>query len=154
MQIWVSPWQVAHLLSIIETIKTDIPDSLAAVGADSNPDALVSQKAGASAMRTQLRIQASLEIPLISAICSVSNSQLSYTLLTSFMGRLQIHSPYMFAIQLIHGVTSGRDSMSKCNCPFPDLQGRSYPGTQIIQLPFVLIIALQNDAFMNTVITS
>ena len=72
MQIWVSPWQVAHLLSIIETIKVDIPDSLAAVGTqDAEPDVVAAQKAGASAMRTQLRIQASLEIPLISAICSV-----------------------------------------------------------------------------------
>ena len=70
-QVWISPWQVAHLLSIIETIKVDIPDSLAAVGNDSGSGTSAAAKAGASAMRTQLRIQASLEIPLISAICSV-----------------------------------------------------------------------------------
>lgn len=71
LQVWISPWQVAHLLSIIETIKVDIPDSLAAVGNSSDPATSAAAKAGASAMRTQLRIQASLEIPLISAICSV-----------------------------------------------------------------------------------
>lgn len=71
VQIWVSPWQVAHLLSIIETIRMDIPASLAAVGSTADASVTAAQKAGASAMRTQLRIQASLEVPLISAICSV-----------------------------------------------------------------------------------
>ena len=66
-----SPWQVAHLLSIIEMIKTDIPESIEAAGRKPDPDTAALQKAGASAMRTQLHLQASLEIPLISAICSV-----------------------------------------------------------------------------------
>lgn len=58
---------MAHLMSIIETIKLDLPtQSFPAAGNSSS-----TEKSGASAMRTQLQIQASLEIPIISATCSV-----------------------------------------------------------------------------------
>ena len=69
MQIWVSPWQVAHVLSILEVLKQDLPSGAAKGGAQASSGPAAGT--GTSAMRMQLRIRFSLEIPLISAMCLV-----------------------------------------------------------------------------------
>lgn len=81
-QIWLSPWQVAHVLSIVSFVESTLhrvigpepglppttPISLATPGDQALPTGLA-----ASAMKTQLRLTLSAEIPLISVLCLVSS---------------------------------------------------------------------------------
>ena len=82
MQVWLSPWQVSHVLSIVSFVESTLhrvirpepgpppttPLSLAAAPADQ----AVPTGLAASAMKTQLRLTLSAEIPLISVLCLVS----------------------------------------------------------------------------------
>ena len=82
MQVWLSPWQVSHVLSIVSFVESTLhrvigpepggppttPMSLAVAPADQ----AVPTGLAASAMKTQLRLTLSAEISLISVLCLVS----------------------------------------------------------------------------------
>ena len=89
LQVWLSPWQVSHVLSIVSFVESTLhrvigpepgvppttPISLAATSTDqAMPTGLA-----ASAMKTQLRLTLSAEIPLISVLCLVSHIVCSHT---------------------------------------------------------------------------
>lgn len=81
LQVWLSPWQVSHVLSIVSFVESTLhrvigpepgvppatPISMAATPADQ----AVPTGLAASAMKTQLRLTLSAEIPLISVLCLV-----------------------------------------------------------------------------------
>ena len=69
VQAWVSPWQVAHVLSIVKAVYEAIPpvDPIWEVGRQKAAEA----QPATDAMKTQLRVAFGLELPLISVMCSV-----------------------------------------------------------------------------------
>lgn len=81
LQVWLSPWQVSHVLSIVSFVESTLnrvvgpvpgvpPATSIAVAAI--PDQSVPTGLAASAMKTQLKLTLSLEISLISVLCLVS----------------------------------------------------------------------------------
>ncbi|KAK9867090.1 hypothetical protein WJX84_006946 [Apatococcus fuscideae] len=68
---WLSPLQVAHALSIVTAVEAAIPPEVAAMNQQQNlqPNAAKPAAYGSSAMKTQLRLSASVEIPLIAVLC-------------------------------------------------------------------------------------
>ncbi|KAK9815754.1 hypothetical protein WJX72_009012 [[Myrmecia] bisecta] len=68
---WVSPWQVAHVLSILRAVKDVAPNTLL-TSPPEQPAAPVPSGQGTSALKTQLRFSLSMEIPLITALCLVA----------------------------------------------------------------------------------
>ena len=69
MQVWLSPWQVAHVLSIIKAVYEAIPPVDPIWEADKHQQAAVQQ--ASATMKTQLFLGIGLELPLISIMCSV-----------------------------------------------------------------------------------
>ena len=80
LQVWLSPWQVSHVLSIVSFVESTLhrvigpepgvppasPMTLAASQDQALPTGLA-----ASAMKTQLKLTLSLEISLVSILCLV-----------------------------------------------------------------------------------
>ena len=66
--------QVAHALSIVTAVEAAIPPEVAAMNQQQHQQANAAKPAayGSSAMKTQLRFTASVEIPLIAVLCLVS----------------------------------------------------------------------------------
>ena len=65
--------QVAHILSIVTAVEAAIPPEVVAMNQQQNqqPNAAKPAAYGSSAMKTQLRFSASVEIPLIAVLCLV-----------------------------------------------------------------------------------
>ena len=71
MQAWLSPWQVAHLLSIISTIKESMPEVGDVLPPEPAPGEESASRNTSNALNTQLRVTATLEIPILSVLCLV-----------------------------------------------------------------------------------
>ena len=81
LQVWLSPWQVSHVLSIVSFVESTlnrvvgpvpgVPPATPITMATS-PDQSVPTGLAASAMKTQLKLTLSVEISLVSILCLVS----------------------------------------------------------------------------------
>ena len=74
LQVWLSPWQVAHMLSIASFVNSTLQSVM-------GPESPTQQQAPAqmaptpavnSAIKMQLRLRLSFELALLSVLCSVS----------------------------------------------------------------------------------
>lgn len=80
-QVWVSPWQVAHVLSIVRTLQGDLAPAWQPAAARSAPRQRASSRPSFLSS-SHLHIACTLDVPLISAIvmartlspCSFGNS--------------------------------------------------------------------------------
>lgn len=77
LQVWLSPWQVAHMLSIASFVNSTLqsvmgPESPTRQQA---PTQVPSGPAANSAIKMQLRLRLSFELALLSVLCSVSLAQ-------------------------------------------------------------------------------
>ena len=66
-----SPWQVAHVLSIISTIKDNMPDVDPLLPEAERGQQAAARPAPATALNTQLRVTLTLEIPILNVLCLV-----------------------------------------------------------------------------------
>ncbi|KAL0018632.1 hypothetical protein WJX77_009530 [Trebouxia sp. C0004] len=83
MQVWLSPWQVSHVLSIVSFVESTlnrvvgpvpgVPPATPITRATS-PDQSLPTGLAASAMKTQLKLTLSVEISLVSILCLVSRT--------------------------------------------------------------------------------
>ena len=77
LQVWLSPWQVAHVLSIASFVNSTLqsvmgPESPTRQQA---PTQMPPAPAVNSAIKMQLRLRLSFELALLSVLCSVSLTQ-------------------------------------------------------------------------------
>lgn len=83
MQAWVSPWQVAHVLSIISTIEDNMPEVDPLLpeqpGAQQQPAQGPASRSTSSAqpLNTQLRVTLTADIPILNVLCLVRPGGLS-----------------------------------------------------------------------------
>ena len=70
LQAWVSPWQVAHVLSIIATIKKNMPD-VDPLMPEAEGGATPAAAKPATVLNTQLRVTATIEVPILNILCLV-----------------------------------------------------------------------------------
>ena len=93
LQVWLSPWQVSHVLSIVSFVESTLhrvigpepgappatPMTLA-----TSQDQAVPTGLAASAMKTQLKLTLSVEISLVSILCLVMFFDSTSCMLTRF----------------------------------------------------------------------
>jgi len=81
LQVWLSPWQVSHVLSIVSFVESTLnrvvgPEPGVApttpIALATSPDQSAPTGLAASAMKTQLKLTLSVEISLVSVLCLVS----------------------------------------------------------------------------------
>ena len=98
LQVWLSPWQVSHVLSIVSFVESTlnrvvgpvpgVPPATPITMATS-PDQSVPTGLAASAMKTQLKLTLSVEISLVSILCLVSCSGMHLACETFSVYRVQ-----------------------------------------------------------------
>jgi len=87
LQVWLSPWQVSHVLSIVSFVESTlnrvvgpvpgVPPATPITMATSR-DQSVPTGLAASAMKTQLKLTLSVEISLVSILCLVGCSGIHF----------------------------------------------------------------------------
>ena len=73
MQVWLSPWQVAHLLSIVHMVKENVPqvDPLLPDPASDPLESSEPRGHKPPSLTTQLRVTGVFEVPLLVVLCLV-----------------------------------------------------------------------------------
>ena len=77
LQVWLSPWQVAHLLSIASFVNSTLQSVMGPESPTQQqaPTQMTPAPAVNSAIKMQLRLRLSFELALLSVLCSVSSTQ-------------------------------------------------------------------------------